>query len=116
MLQKYGSRITGIGGIFFKAADPDKLKDWYKTQLHFDLSPWGGRTFMRRDAENPDEIGRTEWSIMDEKTDYRNPSTKKFLLSYRAAELEKLNETLKAKVLRWWVKWKVIRLANLAGY
>jgi predicted enzyme related to lactoylglutathione lyase len=91
------SRITGIGGIFFKAADPAKLQDWYKTHLHFDISEWGGRAFMWRDHTNPEEVGRTEWSIMDEKTDYLNPSTKNFMINYRVTDLEKLLATLKAE-------------------
>ena len=24
-------RVTGIGGIFFKSANPDKTKEWYHT-------------------------------------------------------------------------------------
>ncbi len=91
------SRITGIGGIFFKANEPAKLKDWYKTHLHFDINEWGGRAFMWRDHDRPEEIGRTEWSIMDEKTDYLNPSTKNFMINYRVSDLEKLLETLKAE-------------------
>ncbi len=26
-------RVTGIGGVFFKARDPEKLKEWYRTHL-----------------------------------------------------------------------------------
>ena len=26
-------RVTGIGGIFFKANDPDKLRNWYRVHL-----------------------------------------------------------------------------------
>ena len=26
-------RVTGIGGIFFKTKDPEKLKQWYSTHL-----------------------------------------------------------------------------------
>lgn len=25
------SRVTGLGGFFFKTKDPNKIKDWYKT-------------------------------------------------------------------------------------
>jgi hypothetical protein len=28
-------RVIGIGGIFFKADDPDKLRDWYRA-----ISKW----------------------------------------------------------------------------
>lgn len=26
-------KVTGIGGIFFKCKDPEKMKEWYKTNL-----------------------------------------------------------------------------------
>ncbi len=28
-------KVTGIGGIFFKSKDPNKMKEWYKTHLGF---------------------------------------------------------------------------------
>jgi glyoxylase I family protein len=30
-------RVAGIGGVFFKARDPDRLRAWYRE--HLDLSP-----------------------------------------------------------------------------
>jgi hypothetical protein len=29
-------KVTGIGGIFFKCKDPNKMKEWYKTHLGLD--------------------------------------------------------------------------------
>lgn len=34
-------RVTGIGGIFFKANDPVTLRAWYKTHLGIDVQEWG---------------------------------------------------------------------------
>lgn len=36
-------RVTGIGGIFFKANDPVALCAWYKTHLGLDVQDWAGR-------------------------------------------------------------------------
>ena len=36
-------KVTGIGGIFFKCKDPDKIKEWYKTHLGFDTDQFGAR-------------------------------------------------------------------------
>ena len=30
-------RVTGIGGIFFKAADAPALQDWYKNPIGLEL-------------------------------------------------------------------------------
>ena len=31
-------KVTGIGGIFFKCKDPNKMKEWYKTHLGLDTT------------------------------------------------------------------------------
>lgn len=32
-------RVTGIGGVFFRADDPERLNHWYATHLGVDLAP-----------------------------------------------------------------------------
>lgn len=39
------TRVTGIGGIFFKAKDPEKLGQWYKKHLGIPVEGWGGAVF-----------------------------------------------------------------------
>ena len=34
-------RVTGIGGIFFKSADPKRLGVWYRDHLGLDVTDWG---------------------------------------------------------------------------
>ncbi len=38
-------RVTGIGGIFFKAKDAPALRAWYKRHLGIDVQDWGGTGF-----------------------------------------------------------------------
>ena len=38
-------RVTGIGGIFFKARDKARLLAWYRDHLGVDVQDWGGATF-----------------------------------------------------------------------
>ena len=35
-------RVQGIGGIFFKARDPEALRAWYGMHLLIKLEYWGG--------------------------------------------------------------------------
>ena len=44
-------RVTGIGGIFFKAKDAPSLQAWYKRHLGIDVQVWGGAAFDWTDAE-----------------------------------------------------------------
>lgn len=85
-------RVTGIGGVFFKAEDPQKIKEWYTKHLGFDMTEWG-KTFKWRSADNPDKICRTEWSPFKGDTTYFSPSDKPFMFNYR---VENLVELLKA--------------------
>lgn len=35
------NRVTGIGGVFFKAKDPNAVKDWYNKHLGLNTDQWG---------------------------------------------------------------------------
>ena len=39
-------RVTGIGGIFFKAKDPVALREWYRQHLGISAEEWGGTAWM----------------------------------------------------------------------
>ena len=87
-------RVTGIGGIFFKAEDPANLRDWYRDRLGFNTDQYGG-LFKWREDESPDSRATTSWSPMGAKTDYFSPSQKPFMFNYRVEDLVKLLEVLK---------------------
>jgi predicted enzyme related to lactoylglutathione lyase len=87
-------KVTGIGGIFFKCKDPNKMKEWYKTHLGLDAGPYGASFAWRQDAD-PTKKGTTQWSPFAETTKYFEPSTKDFMINYRVENLEALVEQLK---------------------
>lgn len=87
-------KVTGIGGIFFKCKDTNKMNEWYKTHLGFDTSQYG-TNFEWRQAEDPTKKGSTQWSPFAETTNYFEPSTKDFMINYRVENLEALVEQLK---------------------
>lgn len=87
-------KVTGIGGIFFKCKDPQKMKDWYKTHLGLDTTDWGA-TFDWKEASESTKNGSTTWSPFAEATKYFEPSTREFMINYTVANLEALVEELK---------------------
>lgn len=87
-------KVTGIGGVFFKCKDPNKVKEWYKAHLGMDVGPYGA-SFEWRDAENPDQKGSTAWNTFSETTKYFEPSAKDFMINYRVENLEALVGQLK---------------------
>jgi predicted enzyme related to lactoylglutathione lyase len=87
-------KVTGIGGIFFKCKEPNKIKEWYKTHLGLDTDKYG-TTFEWRQADDTTKKGFTQWSPFAETTKYFAPSTKEFMINYRVENLEELVEELK---------------------
>jgi len=88
-------RVTGIGGIFFKAKDPDKLKAWYRTHLGVESESWGAVFHWHDDPRAAD--GSTAWSIFPEQTKYFEPSTQPFMINFRVANLSELLDALRAE-------------------
>ena len=87
-------KVTGIGGIFFKCNNPNKMKEWYKTHLGLDTNEYGA-TFEWKEASDSTKNGSTQWSPFPETTKYFEPSAKDFMVNYRVADLEALVEELK---------------------
>jgi predicted enzyme related to lactoylglutathione lyase len=78
-------RVIGIGGVFFKSSDADKLRRWYQTNLGIDVDPsYGGAMF-----------GDTAWSIFPDKTRYFDPSTKPYMINYRVRDLDAMLDQLR---------------------
>lgn len=87
-------RVTGIGGVFLKAKDPEKTKEWYRKHLGIQSGKYGG-TFEWRHAGDATKKGFTAWSIFNSDTDYTKPSTKDAMINYRVENLEELLAALK---------------------
>lgn len=87
-------KVTGIGGIFFKCQDPDKMKDWYNKNLGLVTDQYGS-PFEFRNANRPEEINYLQWSPFAEDTKYFEPSQKEFMINYRVENIEDLVQELK---------------------
>jgi predicted enzyme related to lactoylglutathione lyase len=90
-------RVTGIGGIFFKAKDAPALQAWYKRHLGIDVQAWGGAAFEWVGADGKPTGGTTAWLIAPEKTDQFDPSKASFMVNYRVADLHALVAALRAE-------------------
>ena len=87
-------RVTGIGGIFFKAKDPAALRAWYKRHLGIDVQDWGGAAFQWADDQGRPVGGTTIWSVSGADGSFA-PSNASFMINYRVAYLEGLLEALR---------------------
>jgi predicted enzyme related to lactoylglutathione lyase len=92
--------VVGIGGIFFKAQNPEKLAAWYQQHLGIDVEEYGGVTF--REGTLPDESAPrrqayTVWSPFAADSDYFAPSEKPFMVNFRVTDLDALLSKLRAE-------------------
>jgi predicted enzyme related to lactoylglutathione lyase len=86
------AKITGLGGIFYKVADPDATKAWYRENLGI-----GGEWGAMFPFKNDDSEGFTLLSPFKVETDYFAPSDKPFMINLRVDDLEGMIGQLEAK-------------------
>jgi len=88
-------RVTGIGGIFFKAHDAPALQAWYKRHLGIDVQDWGGTSFHWTGDDGKPAAGTTVWSIGSAEGSQFAPSKASFMINYRVDDLLRLVKVLR---------------------
>lgn len=82
------AKVTGIGGVFFKARDPAALAEWYATHLGMERESWGGVVFRWADDQALGKAaGATVWHLADANGDWFAPSTSAVMINYRVDDL-----------------------------
>ena len=86
------ARVTGLGGIFYKVADPEKTRDWYQQNLGIG-GEWGAMFPFKKD----DPEGFTLFSPFKRDSDYFGPSAKEFMVNLRVDDLDGMVADLETK-------------------
>lgn len=89
-------RVTGIGGIFFKARDPEKMSAWYREHLGLPVEN-NVAELISPAADPTNHTKRTVWSLFAADTDYFGSGPQPFMINYRVANLDKLLEQLRSQ-------------------
>lgn len=89
-------RVTGIGGVFFKSKDPEKLRAWYQEHLGLEFDAYGSVVFDCPVDEEQRKAAQTVWSLFPSDTKYFDPSSAPFMINYRVADLAALLAQLKS--------------------
>jgi len=88
------ARVTGIGGVFFRAREPDALMQWYVEHLGLELQDWGGALFFWKDDEAvQSSAGVTVWRASDD-DEWFAPSTAGLIINYRVDDIDELLQQL----------------------
>ena len=82
-------KVTGIGGVFFRAKDPKKLSKWYEENLGVNPVP-----MSYDDLPWMQEEGPTVFAPFEHSTDYFGKETQSWMINFRVRDLLKLVKQL----------------------
>ncbi|HWH93608.1 MAG TPA: VOC family protein [Baekduia sp.] len=83
-------RVTGIGGVFQRAGEAERLRAWYAEHLGIDLTAWGTKTF--EDASG----ASTTWALFERDSGYFGRPEQSFMVNFRVADLDAMLAQLRA--------------------
>ena len=81
-------KVTGIGGVFFRAKDPTALSAWYEKYLGINGMMWA------------QEQGPTAFVPFPADTDYFGNDSQNFMLNFRVDDLDNMLNELRANNVR----------------
>jgi len=83
--------VTGIGGFFFRARDPEALNRWYEGRLGVTAVP-------RSYEEEPwrQQEGATAFAAFEQNSEMIGPPDHTWMINFRVADLDALVEQLRA--------------------
>ena len=93
-------RVIGVGGIFFKAKDSEKLREWYRQHLGLDVEEWGGVSFEDDEGGadlTPKRQSHLVRSLFEADTKYFAPSGKPFMINYCVRDLQEMLVQLRSE-------------------
>lgn len=85
-------RVTGIGGVFFKAKDPAALAAWYREHLGVPVE--AEQAFGTLSSAGAGEM--TVWSAFPSDTGYFGGGPAPFMINYRVSDLDAMLAQLRA--------------------
>lgn len=79
------AKVLGVGGVFFKARDPEGLGQWYAEHLGLEVNYPYGATFL---PSSTPKGGLTVWGPFKQDTEYFEPSSKAFMFNLMVDDLD----------------------------
>lgn len=84
-------RATGIGGVFFRAEDPDALTRWYAEHLGIDAPP---PTYEMDDWWQ--QAGPTVWAPFPAGSEELGPPGQSWMINFRVSDIDRMVAQLRA--------------------
>ena len=78
-------KVRGLGGLFFKCEEPEKLANWYQEYLGIQMD---GSTYGMFNPNEAQVDDRTVWSVFSSESDYFAPSKQAFMFNFIVDDVE----------------------------
>lgn len=85
-------RVTGVGGVFFRAEDPEALADWYREHLGVPIEE--DQTYATFASDGSGEM--TVWAAFPRDTDYFGDREAPLMVNFRVRDLDAMLAQLRA--------------------
>jgi hypothetical protein len=87
-------KVTGIGGLFFRAHDPKALGHWYRQHLGVSLTP-----SSYEESVWEQQAGPAVFSPFPETSDHFGDAHKLWMVNFRVRDLDRIAAQLRAAVI-----------------
>jgi glyoxylase I family protein len=84
-------KVTGIGGVFFRAHDPAALADWYQLHLGIAVTP---SSYEQEPWKQ--QAGPTAFAPFPEDTEYFGRMSQAWMVNFRVADLDRMVAQLRS--------------------
>lgn len=83
-------RVSGIGGVFLRAREPDALSAWYAEHLGLDVEGWHGSVLRSAGGET------LVWALFPSDTEYFGRHDQQAMVNYRVDDLDAMLAQLRS--------------------
>ena len=84
----WSSHVKGIGGVFFKVDDPEKVNSWYQEHFGMDVADHGYTFFLWRDYSAENSVQRTVWTTFPKASEHFGKADQQVMINYIVDDLD----------------------------
>ena len=81
-------RVLGVGGVFFRSADPVSLSEWYTQHLGFQTEKWENTCGVSFSPADMPANAFTVWGAFESNTEYFGDSGQAFMINLVVDDLD----------------------------
>ena len=81
-------KAIGVGGVFFRSADPKRIGDWYREHLGLAIESWGDTQGTSFNPSDMPQNSFTVWSAFSEDTGYFGNTSQSFMINLIVDDLD----------------------------